>query len=108
MENIQKRGPRKRSVHYARVTEAIDILRQQGYTTDFNLAKKGIRSDSASQAAADFEIRDIYRYEGNSDPADEATVYAIVSSAGIKGILATGYGDNSATVSAQLLEKLHY
>jgi len=98
----------KRIFHYATVTEAINTLRQQGYTTDFNLAENGVKPGNAAGTAEDFEIKDIYRYEGNSDPADEATVYAIISSAGIKGILVTGYGDNSDTVSAQLLEKLHY
>jgi hypothetical protein len=98
----------KTTFHYATVTDAISILRLQGYNEDFNLAENGVKTGSAARTAEDFEIMDVYRYEGNSDPADEATVYAIVSSAGVKGILVTGYGDNSDSVSAQLLAKLHY
>jgi len=46
--------------------------------------------------------------KGKSDRADEANAYTMISSAGVKGILVTGYGGNSGTVSPQLLEKLHY
>jgi len=55
----------------------------------------------------DFEIVDVYRYEGDSDPADEAVVYAIESKTGVKGILVTGYGIYSDTISAKILEKLN-
>lgn len=58
--------------------------------------------------SGEFEISDVYRYEGNSDPADEATVYAIVSPSGLKGILVTGYGINPDPFSAQILRKSHY
>ncbi|MFD1256648.1 phosphoribosylpyrophosphate synthetase [Mucilaginibacter terrae] len=98
----------KSTFHYATVTDAINILKQQGFTTDFNLAENHIKCDAAAYSAEEFEILDVYRYEGNSDPADEATVYAIVSTEGVKGILVTGYGDNSDSISAQLLAKLHY
>ena len=96
----------KRSFHYATVTEAINLLRQQGYLTDFNIHGNTLQADG--DGADDFEVTDVYRYEGNSDPADEAVVYGIVSKSGIKGVLVTGYGDNSDTVSASLLAKLHY
>jgi hypothetical protein len=55
----------------------------------------------------DFEIVDVYRYEGNSDPADEAAVYAIRSKDGHKGVLVTGYGISSEGISSDLLKKLN-
>jgi hypothetical protein len=98
----------ERAFHYATVTDAIRELRQQGFIVDFNLKENSLESDSVEFASEEFEILDVYRYEGNSDPADEATVYAIVSQSGLKGILVTGYGINSDTVSTQILRKLHY
>jgi hypothetical protein len=49
---------------------------------------------------------EIYRYEGDTDPADEATVYGIASKSGIKGILVTGYGASGDTMSEEILAKL--
>lgn len=57
--------------------------------------------------ADDFDIVDVYRYEGNSDPGDEATVYAIQSKKGVKGVLVTGYGMSAEDVSPDILKKLH-
>ena len=42
----------------------------------------------------------------HTDPADEATVYGIVSSTGVRGILVTGFGASADMVSAEILEKL--
>src|SRR6185295_9300513 len=96
----------ERQLHYATVSEAIDKLRKQGFTTDFNLEENCIVCHQDKFNTADFEIVDIYRYEGNTDPADEATVYAIESKTGLKGILVTGYGTSTDTMSSVILEKL--
>jgi hypothetical protein len=62
--------------HYATVSVALEELRKQGFTTDFNLEENCISCTNGKFDAADFEIVDVYRYEGITDPADEATVYA--------------------------------
>src|SRR5438270_9994008 len=94
--------------HYATTTEAIDQLHKQGYTLDFNLQKGKLTADGREYAAADFEIADLYRYEGQSDPGDEATVYALASVSGIKGILVSGYGISSESESEETIKSLHY
>lgn len=78
--------------HYSTVSEAINALRKQGFTADFNVEGKCIVCSEDKFDETNFEIADVYRYEGNSDPADEAAVYAISCSNGLKGILVTGYG----------------
>jgi hypothetical protein len=97
----------KDNFHYGTVSEAINNLKQQGFTIDFNLEKNCIASDTTRLNADEFDIVDVYRYEGNSDPADEAVVYAIESKTGLKGILVMGYGMYSDDVSAEVLQKLH-
>ena len=92
--------------HYATVTEAINELRKQGFTTDFNLEENCIVCHVGKFEPDDFEIVDVYRYEGNSDPGDEAAVYAIESKSGEKGILVTGYGISDDTYSNAILRKL--
>ena len=92
--------------HYDTVSKAIEELRKQGYTTDFNIDENSITCSDGKFGADDFEVVDVYRYEGDSDPGDEAAVYAIQSFNGLKGVLVTGYGASSETTSSEMLRKL--
>jgi NADPH:quinone reductase len=92
--------------HYDTVSTAINKLRDQGFTIDFNLNENNLAHLSGTPDAGDFTIVDVYRYEGNSDPADEAVVYAIESSSGMKGILVTGYGISTDADSEEFLKNL--
>ena len=98
----------KQQFHYATITEAIEQLRKQGYTLDLNLKQNQFLVDEHTYPADEFEIVDLYRYEGPSDPADEAIVYALASPSGLKGILVAGYGYTMDEASAQTLKQLHY
>lgn len=92
--------------HYATVTEALNELRAKGYTTDFNLEENCIVCHTGKFNVNEFEITEVYRYEGNTDPADEATVYAIESHDGVKGVLVTGAGPDVDNMTQELLDKL--
>lgn len=96
----------ERKLHYATVSEALEQLKKQGFVTDFNLEENCLVCNTAKYDPDDFEIVDVYRYEGDSDPGDEATVYAIQSSDGTKGVLVTGYGMYYDSMSEELLQKL--
>ena len=96
----------ERKTHYGTVSEALNQFRNQGFTMDFNLDENCLLCQNERFEASDFEIVDVYRYEGNSDPADEATVYAIESKSGLKGVLVTGYGVSADTMSDDILKKL--
>jgi hypothetical protein len=91
---------------YDTVSEAVTGLRQRGYLTDFNLRENCLVCHNDTFDINDFEILEFHRFEGNSDPADEAVVYAIESNKGHKGILVTGYGTSAEGVSADMAEKL--
>lgn len=97
----------KDNFHYGTVTEAINQLKEEGFTIDFNLENNCIACHSDKFNADEFDIVDVYRYEGNSDPADEAVVYAIESKTGLKGYLVMGYGMYSDNMSTEILKKLH-
>lgn len=98
--------PVPQPTHYATVTEALSKLHQQGFTTDFNIKGDCLIAGEDKFNANEFDIVDTYRYEGNSDPGDEAIVYAIQSKSGVKGTLVTGYGASAEDVSPELMEKL--
>ncbi len=92
--------------HYATVSEAVNELKKRGFTTDFNLEENCIVCHVDKFTPENFEITEVYRYEGNTDPADEATVYGIESKTGLKGILVTGYGAYTENMSVAIIEKL--
>ena len=93
---------------YDTVSEAVNDLKTRGYTIDFNLEFDCIvcHSTPVSLLPGEFEITEVYRFEGDSDPADEAVVYAIESKHGHKGVLVNGFGISSDEVSSELVEKL--
>jgi hypothetical protein len=94
--------------NYGTISEAIHAFRKEGYLIDFNLDENCIRCTEGKFIADDFEIKKVFRYEGNTDPADEAAVYAIESKSGIKGILVAAYGAASDAYSADILSKLRF
>jgi hypothetical protein len=91
---------------YDSVAHAINELRKKGYTEDFNLKENCLICNNGKYDASEFEIREVVRFEGNSDPGDEAVVYGIESANGTKGILVNGYGYSSETMGGDIAKKL--
>ncbi|MES2747332.1 MAG: hypothetical protein V4648_03075 [Bacteroidota bacterium] len=87
--------------HYATVSKALEELAEKGFTVDFNILENRIIN-----SPDDFEIVHIYRYEGESDPGDEATVYGIKSSTGEKGIFVVGLSTFTNSSVAMVLNEL--
>ena len=77
------------------VTGAIDVLRHQGYTANFELVDGALRTDDGiSQCAIDEAIVERqYRFEGPSDPGDEMIVFGLLDpTTDVRGTLAAAYG----------------
>ena len=91
---------------YDSIAHAIDELRKRGYTEDFNLEENCLICNQQQFNSDDFEIREVIRFEGDSDPADEAVVYGIESRNGLKGILVNGYGYSSESMGDEIARKL--
>ena len=73
---------------------------------DFNLAENSIVCNDDTCNPDDLEIVEIYRFEGDTDPADQAVVYAIESKSGLKGVLVSGYGASAVGLGVELAKKL--
>ncbi|ODS83891.1 MAG: hypothetical protein ABS46_05185 [Cytophagaceae bacterium SCN 52-12] len=101
-------GARNNEYHYETVVEAINELRRKGYTHDFNLEENCLICGAGQFTHEEFDVEEVYRYEGMSDPGDEATVYGIASKTGVKGILVTGNASEIDSRSEAILRKLHY
>lgn len=94
---------------YGTLSQTVNGLKADGYTVDFNVRHDCLVCDTtgAELKPEEFQIDKVYRFEGPSDPADEAVVYAISSpQTGLKGTLVDGYGISSDPRSAAMVEKL--
>ena len=91
------------------LSEVMEVLRSRGYTEDFNLEKNCIacREGAFKVFHDEFVIDKFYRFEGDSNPEDEATLYAISSTKhNLKGILVNGGGIYTDDITNEMLESL--
>lgn len=96
-------------ISYETVSEAVNDLTSRGYTQDFIVNNDCIycKQKETRLNPKEFVIDEFYRFEGDSDPADETIVYAISSvNKHLKGTLINAYGVYADTVSDELIEKL--
>jgi hypothetical protein len=92
--------------NYDTVTEALADLKARGFTYDFNLGQDGIHCAELNRSFAvpELTVMESYRFEGATDPGDEAVVYAIAANDGVSGTFINGYG---ASADAEKEELLH-
>jgi hypothetical protein len=93
---------------YETVSEALAGLKKRGFDLDFNLQENCLICHDEKFDVNDFEIVETYRFEGDSDPSDEAIVYAIESKNGKKGVLLNGYGISADSLSSDMAKKLSF
>ena len=94
---------------YETVTAALTGLKARGFTVDFNIAfDRLICTKNQTQLnPGEFEIVEVYRFEGDTNPDDEDVVYAVESiDKKIKGIITSAYGMYASTISTEMLRKL--
>lgn len=96
---------------YETVSEAVNDLAKRGYVADFELLveKECIVCNQTSThlSPEEFEINEIHRFEGNTDPGDEMIVYAISAiHHNIKGIVVNAFGIYSDPTTYKIVERL--
>lgn len=91
---------------YETLSQAVNGLKERGFTTDFNLQENCLVCNNEKLNIEDFEIVEVYRFEGDSNPSDQSVVYGISSKNGLKGILVSGYGISAEGISAEMAKKL--
>ncbi len=97
-----------RNHSYDTLSEALNDLAKRGFTKNFNIQSDCIECKEIELKLHpdDFEIVEVYRFEGNSNPGDEEVVYAIESKGRVKGVFVTAYGIYSDELSNELIQKL--
>jgi hypothetical protein len=93
---------------YDTLSQAVNDLNSRGFTQDFKLQGDSIQCEALdlSLRPNEFEIAEFYRFEGMSDPADNAIVYAIQSHGGVKGVLVDAFGVYADEMAAEMVKKL--
>ncbi len=94
---------------YGTLSQAINKLKlEEGYEHDFNFMddKIELKSKEEKFGVEEFEVDKVLRFEGMSNPDDNAILYAITTTNGRKGVLIDGYGISGGQVSKELMKKL--
>ncbi len=95
--------------NYDTVTEAVSDLKARGYIIDFRIAfdKLICSNEKICLNPGDFEIVEVHRFGGESNPSDEDVVYAVESKNGdYKGMITSAFGLYADQISNELLQKL--
>jgi hypothetical protein len=79
------------------LAELVVDLRRRGFTEDFAVADGVLRPAGRRGAMPPEQVRivEIHRFEGVSDPADMAILYALETRDGRRGILVDAFGTYS-------------
>ena len=87
--------------NYESLADVLNDLRQRGYEADFVTHSFGLYCDDLDLRLIEeeFHIDEVYRFDEDSNPDNNAVVYAISSSAGVKGTIVDGFGGSSDNVS---------
>lgn len=91
------------------MVEAINHLKLEGYTEDFNIKANCLEclNKGITLEPDDFEVEGFMRFEGMSDPSDSSILYFLTSEKyNVKGVLVNSYGAYSDPETAKLMQKL--
>jgi len=73
------------------------MLEEKGFNTPFKVDESGLKSISSDRVYSPKEvcISNFYRFEGESNPDDNAILYAVEAISGEKGLLIDSYGSQA-------------
>lgn len=93
---------------YESLLDALADLRKRGYEADFATETDCLYCGDLDLRLnpEEFKVDEVYRFEANSNPDDNAAVYAISSSTGAKGTLVDAYGAYSDNLTFEMAKKL--
>lgn len=88
------------------LSESVNEAIEKGYTENFKVVAAGLitADEQVTYTPPDIEISDFYRFEGYSDPQDNAILYLIKTNDGRKGTLIDSYG---AQADAKISSFIH-
>lgn len=93
---------------YESLSVAINALKEEGYTHDYNLKEEGLenKAEGTLHGAHELTVVKYFRFEGRTNPDDSSVLYVIEADNGEKGLLIDAYGAYSGQISQEMLDKL--
>lgn len=90
------------------LSECLTNALEHGYTENFKVIAKGLATEDEKciYIPQDIEIPNFYRFEGASDPQDNAILYLIKTNDGRKGTLIDAYGVDADTVLSNFIRQV--
>ena len=92
------------------ISEVMNSLKKQGHELDFTVNNSGVLStlnkDPEEIFTEGISIEDVYRFEGESNPSDNAILYLIKVQDGRTGTLVDAYGAESSIEVSKFIKKL--
>lgn len=93
------------------LSEAMNHLYKKGYKCTFEMRVKGFTCRETNEVfkPENLIIKEVFRFEGESNPDDMAVLYAIESSDGTKGLFIDAYGtysNNEGEALADFMKKV--
>jgi hypothetical protein len=93
--------------NYNSSADALADLRKRGYDADFETESFCLYCGDLDLRLneEEFHVDETYRFEGDSNPEDNAVVYAMSSSTGVKGTIVDEQGASSDNTSFEMANK---
>jgi hypothetical protein len=90
------------------LSECINSLQEEGFKENFLVKDTGLYAPESKKIYSPEEttIVSFYRFEGNSDPADNSILYAIETNDKVKGLLTDSYGPAANSLIAEFIKKV--
>ncbi|MBX2972020.1 MAG: hypothetical protein KF797_02860 [Flavobacteriales bacterium] len=91
------------------LVEVLAVLRERGYTKDFNLLEENLSYTAGGPPVdlADIVIDKSYRFAAGNDPEDEAILYAMRNvKDGAKGVFVNAYGVYSDSGADRVIARI--
>ena len=113
MEAVQSAAQQKPEDPWMKsLVSCTNKMKEDGYTEDFQIAKEGLTNfgEDKYYKPEQVKIVNFYRFEGESDPGDNAILYVMETDDGRKGTLVDGYGASSDSEVAKFIvqvEEIH-
>jgi hypothetical protein len=95
MEDLNYKEANDKSTEMKTLTTCLQRAVKDGYTENFTVTKQGLcAADNCTYSPEDVQVVDFFRFEGESDPADNTILY-IIECKGKKGTIVDAYGHYS-------------
>jgi hypothetical protein len=94
--------------HMKTLSSCLNSLLAAGFETQFKATKSGLKSLATEKLyqPGEVHITNFYRFEGESDPADNSILYAIETDSGEKGTLSDAYGAYSDAMISEFVKEV--